>query len=216
MTAAVRAHLVAAPATRANLAPVPRLVRLVSLAAAMAAALPLAAEAQHTDHAAHLRQAAADSAAGRQARVTLPGQDAFGAIAEIVKLLRNDPATDWGRVDIEGLRQHLVDMHEVTLRAAVASRAVPGGVQLTVTGEGRTRDAIRRMLSAHGTMLAQEGLEGEATPIPAGIRWTVTARDTTRVAEVRALGLVGILALGDHHTTHHLQLARGSTPAGHH
>lgn len=178
--------------------------------------VPLAAGAQHTDHAAHLRQAAADSAASRAGRATLPGQDAFGAIAEIVEMLRKDPATDWSRVDIEGLRQHLIDMNEVTLRAVVASRPVSGGVQLTVTGEGRTRDAIRRMLSAHGTMLAQEGLEGEATPIPAGIRWTVTTRDQARVAEVRALGLMGILTLGNHHATHHVQLARGTTPAGHH
>jgi hypothetical protein len=27
----------------------------------------------------------------------MPGQDAFGAIAEIVRLLEADPATDWGR-----------------------------------------------------------------------------------------------------------------------
>lgn len=192
-----------------------RLALLPALASLLAvAALTPMAGAQHTDHAAHMRQAAADS--GRPTRATLPGQDAFGAIAEIVTILRQDPATDWSRVDIERLRQHLIDMHEVTLRAAVASRPVPGGVQLTVTGEGRTRDAIRRMLSAHGAMLAAEGLEGEATPVPAGVRWTVTTRDSSRVAELRALGLVGILTLGDHHTTHHLQLARGTMPAGHH
>jgi hypothetical protein len=168
--------------------------------------IPLAAGAQHTDHAAHTAQGRADSSAAP--RATRPGQDAFGAISEIVALLKKDPATDWSRVDIEGLRQHLIDMHEVTLRAMVVSRPVPGGVELTVTGEGRTRDAIRRMLSAHGPTLAQEGLEGEATAVPAGMRWRVTTRDPARVAEVRALG--------HHHTTHHLQLARGITPAGHH
>jgi len=202
---------------RASIPPAVRVVIRTMVALAVGTSLPLAVGAQHTDHAGHGRQVQPDtSAAARAGGATLPGQDAFGAIAEIVAILKRDPSTDWSRVDIEGLRQHLIDMHEVTLRAVVASRPVAGGVQLTVTGEGRTRDAIRRMLAAHGTMLAQEGLEGEATPIPAGVRWTVTTRDPARVAEVRALGLVGILTLGAHHTTHHLQLARGSAPAGHH
>jgi hypothetical protein len=47
------------------------------------------------------------------------------------------------------------------------------------------------------------------------MRWTVTTNDATRVAELRGLGFIGIMTLGDHHTTHHLQLARGETPAGH-
>jgi hypothetical protein len=42
---------------------------------------------------------------------TFPGQDAFGAIAEVVQLLDADPQTDWSRVDLERLRQHLIDMN---------------------------------------------------------------------------------------------------------
>ena len=33
---------------------------------------------------------------------TLPGQDAFGAIQEIVGKLDADPNTDWSKVDLEG------------------------------------------------------------------------------------------------------------------
>ena len=47
----------------------------------------------------------------------LPGQDAFGAIQEIVHILDADPKTDWSKVDLEALRQHLIDMNEVTLHA---------------------------------------------------------------------------------------------------
>lgn len=47
------------------------------------------------------------------------GQAAFAAIQEIVAMLDADPATDWARVDIEALRQHLIDMNNVTLGAAV-------------------------------------------------------------------------------------------------
>ena len=40
-----------------------------------------------------------------------PGQAAFGAMAEVVRTLEGDPATDWSKVDIERLRQHLIDMN---------------------------------------------------------------------------------------------------------
>src|SRR5437763_2768602 len=40
---------------------------------------------------------------------TSPGQAAFGAISEIVRLLKADPNTDWSKVNIEALRQHLID-----------------------------------------------------------------------------------------------------------
>ena len=45
------------------------------------------------------------------------GQSAFGAIAEIVQILEEDPATDWSRVDIDALREHLIDMEELVLHA---------------------------------------------------------------------------------------------------
>jgi hypothetical protein len=41
---------------------------------------------------------------------TQPGQSAFAAIQEIVAMLEADPKTDWSRVNIEALRQHLIDM----------------------------------------------------------------------------------------------------------
>ncbi|MGA7666054.1 MAG: hypothetical protein WBW13_14615, partial [Pseudolabrys sp.] len=44
---------------------------------------------------------------------TLPGQDAFGTIQEIVQTLQSDPKTDWSKVNIDALRQHLIDMNEV-------------------------------------------------------------------------------------------------------
>ena len=51
---------------------------------------------------------------------TMPGQDAFGTIQEIVQMLEADPATDWSKVNIAALREHLIDMNEVTLHAAAA------------------------------------------------------------------------------------------------
>src|SRR5438067_2395090 len=71
----------------------------------------------------------------------MPGQDAFGAIAEVVQMLDADPTTDWSKVDLERLRQHLIDMNEVVLRAQVKQTPVSGGLVMDVTGSGRTEQA---------------------------------------------------------------------------
>jgi hypothetical protein len=47
----------------------------------------------------------------------MPGQDAFGAIQEIVRILEADPNTDWTQFNLQALRQHLIDMNAVTLKA---------------------------------------------------------------------------------------------------
>ena len=186
--------------------------KTLALAAALTSVLAAPAAArQHApdmDHAAH----AAASGASRAGLPTMPGQDAYGAIGEIVRILRADPATDWSRVDLEALRQHLIDMNAVTLGARVARRDVAGGLEMQVTGEGRATDAIRRMTASHGRQLASHGLRAVSEPIPGGARFTVTAADASDaklVAMIRGLGFIGIMTLGDHHMPHHLMIARG-------
>ena len=150
---------------------------------------------------------------------TLPGQDAFGAIAEIVRILDADPQTDWSQADLERLRQHLIDMNEVVLRAEVKTSPVPGGLAMDVTGAGRTEPAIQRMVVPHAAELDQTpGLAAETEPIPGGVRLTVRARDAEdakAVARVRGLGFIGLLTLGAHHQPHHLAMARGQALPGH-
>jgi len=166
---------------------------------------------QAMDHAAHQATLAACANAGPLP--TSPGQAAFGAIAEVVRLLDADPNTDWSKVDVEALRQHLIDMDELIMRAAVSQQAVPGGLQLDVTGSGRTRDAIERMVANHGMMLDRiPGYAARSEPIPGGARLVVTARDvanTRAVARIRGLGFAGLFTEGDHHAAHHLLVARG-------
>jgi hypothetical protein len=141
------------------------------------------------------------------------GQAAFAAMAEIVARLDADPTTDWSKVDLERLRQHLIDMDRVTLRSVVATRQVPGGFTADVTGEGETVAAIRRMLTAHAAQVANEGTaRAEVVEIPAGVRLTVTATepsDARAVDRLRGLGVIGFLTLGAHHGPHHEMLARG-------
>lgn len=69
-----------------------------------------------------------------------PGQAAFATIQEIVQILEADPRTDWAKVDIDALRQHLIDMNNVTLKASVQSAPVPGGIRFTAIGTGDVRE----------------------------------------------------------------------------
>lgn len=203
----------------------------VALAAgAMAAAFPAVAWAAdpapagaHPSHAgmpelsAHRGHAMSGAAgATAQAVPTMPGQDAFGAIQEIVRLLEADPATDWSKVDLEMLRQHLIDMNRVTLDAEAAATPVDGGIAVEVTGAGRTLAAIRRMIPAHAKEIdGKGGWTVQTSDLANGVRLTVTSADAREVAHIRGLGFIGILARGGHHQPHHLAMAKGGMPHAH-
>jgi len=178
--------------------------------------LNAAGDHANMDHAAHMALMKACEAP--TVLPTLPGQAAFGAISEVVRLLEADPRTDWSKVNIEALRQHLIDMNEVTMRAEATQRSVPGGFEADVTGGEKTMGAIRRMLGSHTKMLSQgTTYRATATEIPGGVRLTVVAanpRDTTLVTRIRGLGFAGIITEGDHHVRHHLAIAKGD-PAAH-
>lgn len=141
------------------------------------------------------------------------GQDAFGAIAEVVRILDADPRTDWTKVDLERLRRHLIDMNEVLLRADVAQTPVAGGLAMEITGQGRTEQAIRAMVVPHARELDRmPAYVGKTETIPGGVRLTVTAKapdDVKAVARLRGLGFAGLLTEGGHHGPHHLAIARG-------
>jgi hypothetical protein len=147
------------------------------------------------------------------------GQGAFGAMAEVVRTLEADPATDWAKVDIERLRQHLIDMDEVVLRATVKATQVPTGLSMDVTGKGRTARSIRAMLVPHAAELdAMPAWSAKTEQIPDGVRLVVVARDpgdTKTVARIRGLGFAGLLVEGGHHGPHHLAMAKGELPESH-
>ncbi len=153
-------------------------------------------------------------AQGRMPRASttpaLPGQDAFGAIQEIVRILDADPKTDWSKVDLEALRQHLIDMNEVTLHADAAPKRIEGGLEIAVTGSGRTLVAIQRMVPEWTEMA--NGLNGwtvKVSKLPDGELMTVTANDPKQVQHIRGLGFIGLIASGSWHQMHHLMMAKG-------
>ena len=143
---------------------------------------------------------------------TMPGQDAFGAIQEILRILEADPKTDWSKVNLEALRQHLIDMSEVTLKADAVTKPIDGGIEVTVTGTVRTVDAIQRMVPAQAHQVDQthhNGWSAKTEPLPNGVLLTVTSGDPLQVQHIRGLGFIGFMASGSHHQAHHLAMAKG-------
>ena len=140
---------------------------------------------------------------------TMPGQDAFGAIQEVVQILQSDSKTDWSKVNIDTLRQHLIDMNEVTLHAAAAQRMIDNGIEITVTGEGRTLEAIKRMVPAHVNELREIGWSAKSEDLPNGVKLSVIASEAQPLTKLKALGFMGIMVQGGHHQPHHLMMAMG-------
>ena len=140
---------------------------------------------------------------------TMAGQEAFGTIQEVVRILEADPTTDWSKVNIAALREHLVDMDEVTLHAAASERVLDNGIEIAVTGEGRTLEAIKRMIPAHVRELSQIGWNAKTEDLPNGVKLTVTSADAKQVTKLKGLGFMGIMVQGAHHQPHHLAMAKG-------
>ena len=176
--------------------------RTISAALVSAAALVSPAAGQHADHAHEAMPAAG--------LPTQAGNAIFAALREVVEILEADPATDWSKVRLEPLRQHLIDMQTVIANADVKETEIPDGVMIDVTGTGRVADAIRRMTSAHARQPdLSPGVRVTVQEISGGSRLTITAADPRNRAKVRGLGFAGLMVGGGHHGPHHLALARG-------
>jgi predicted RNA binding protein YcfA (HicA-like mRNA interferase family) len=180
------------------------LLLMIATGAVLAAsALAFAEERPHMGHAGHMH---GDDAVAP----THPGQEAFGTIQEIVRILEADPNTDWSKVDIGALREHLIDMDEVAMRAHAIERTLANGIEITVTGEGRTLGAIKRMVPAHARELTTFGWSASTQDLPNGVKLVVTASDRREVVKLKALGFMGIMVQGAHHQPHHLMMAKGT------
>jgi hypothetical protein len=140
----------------------------------------------------------------------LPGQDAFGAIQEIVMILEADPNTDWSKVNLSALREHLLDMNLLALNAVVNEKELPDGLMMSVSGSGRSLQAIQRMVTAHQSFI--NGMNGWRVSVEStadGVKLTATASDAAQVKRIKGLGFFGLMVTGGHHQQHHLALARG-------
>ncbi len=144
--------------------------------------------------------------------MTEPGQGAFATIEEIVAALVADPTTDWSVVNIDGLREHLLDMDLVFTKAAVTVSKAENGLTFALTGAGRTALAIQNMVPTHADVM--QGVDGwgySTTLLENGASLTITVPDGD-LAKLAGLGIFGVMAQGGHHQAHHWMMASGSNP----
>jgi hypothetical protein len=128
----------------------------------------------------------------------------------VVAILDADPKTNWSKVDLEALRQHLIDMNEVTLKAEAAPKQIDGGLEIAVSGNGRTLLAIQRMIPAYAQNVnGFKGWTAKAASLPNGELLTVSATDPKEIQHIRGLGFIGLLVSGSMHEPHHLAMAKG-------
>ena len=141
------------------------------------------------------------------------GQSQFASIAEIVTLLRDDPETDWARVDIKALRDHLVDMDNVTTKASI-ERTVDGmSVTFMITGDEVVAASIKRMVLAHSPMLQGSSDWTVLSEVREdGAKMLIQVSSADGMDQVLGLGFFGLMTIGAHHQQHHFMIATGRSP----
>ena len=143
------------------------------------------------------------------------GTDLFATIQEIIKKLSADPNTDWSKVNLEAVRQHLRDMYEFSYNVDVISQqAIEGGVKIIAKPVNvRAEQALDKVLKAHPMMLRMETGWDMQSSNPGGVyQISVTTTKPAEVDKIRGLGYIGLLAIGNHHQPHHWAMAKGQNP----
>jgi hypothetical protein len=147
------------------------------------------------------------------------GNDIFGTLQEVIKKLDANPKTDWSKVDLEALRQHLIDMKHFTVDVTVISQKnTKKGNEISVKATTEAaHKALKRAMSAHPAMLTSEtGWAMTAQEKGDTFVLTISTDKPAEIARLRGLGYIGIMALGNHHQVHHWMMASGSNPHGKH
>jgi len=142
--------------------------------------------------------------------LTESGNDIFGAIQQVINQLEQNPNTDWSQVDLEALRQHLLDMKAFTEEVEVLSQSpIDQGIEIQVKPQSDLAiKALTNVLSKHPSMLKSEmGWDMIATQKDEYWVITCTTEKASEVDKIRGLGYIGLLAAGAHHQLHHWMVA---------
>ena len=147
--------------------------------------------------------------------LTSPGNDAFGAIQEVIRQLDADSKTDWSKVNLEALRQHLVDMQNFTINVEVLSqRPIENGFEAVIRPTTKMSEAsLDRILAVHPLQMKKEaGWEMQVSRKGDVFTLKVTTGNPAEIGRLRGLGYIGIMAVGEHHQVHHWGMAKGAHP----
>lgn len=151
--------------------------------------------------------------------LTEPGNAIFATIQEVVNQMLLDDDTDWEKVDLESLRQHLIDMENFTVNVQVISKTnIEQGIQVIIEPSTiQAAGSLDRALSAHPAMLEQEtGWRMVSDKSGNKYRLEITSTNPEDVIKIRGLGYIGIMTMGSHHQPHHWAMASGNNPhSGH-
>ena len=178
---------------------------VLTLSLFVSSSLSYAAEDMHAGH----------NMAGTKSRLTESGNDAFGTLQEVLQNLRADPKTDWSKVNLEALRQHLADMRNFTLDIDVVSQTpIANGVEIIlVPHNSRVSQSLDRAFSAHPAQLKREtGWDMKTYKLNGQYKIIVTGKSESDTLKINGLGYIGIMAWGNHHQSHHWMMAKGGNP----
>lgn len=146
------------------------------------------------------------------------GNDIFGTIQEVINKLNANPNTNWNKVNIEALKEHLLDMRDMTVNIEVISQnRVENGSEIVIKPmTKRSIQAMKRILSAHPKQLEKE-TNWKMTVQKQGDNYLLitTTNNPTEVSKIVGLGYIGIMAYGSHHQSHHWSMAIGKNPHSH-
>lgn len=167
----------------------------------------LFAQEKHSGHAHGTSQVTKHA----QTELVEGGQSTFAALIEIVSLLQTNPDTEWEKVDIDALREHLLDMNRLMLSTSATAKTIATNtIQFEVQGTGAALGSIHRMVSTHSTFiqtLRNWDVQADLTSTGALVQIETDEIDSLR--QLNALGFYGFMSLDSHHQDHHLGIATG-------
>jgi len=184
--------------------------RLITLGSVLVAlvSLSLWAAEKHSGHTPDMDHGAVTSNGGQPQE---GGQATFAALVEIVAMLEQDTKIDWGTVDIDSLRAHLLDMNHLILDTD-ATKSTIGDTQIRfdIRGTAASIPSIHRMVPAHSRFIEKSrGWTIEPELSEDGATLTIAVQDTASLNRLNALGFYGFMSLDSHHQAHHYQMAVG-------
>lgn len=149
------------------------------------------------------------------APLTEAGNDLFGTVQEVIRQLESRPDIEWESVDLEALRQHLLDMRDMSENVEVLNQtAIENGSLINLTAvTPRAHNALRRVFAAHPAQLKLEtGWEMQVTEENGTFTLVTISSNPTEANKIRGLGYIGLMAWGNHHQPHHWAMATGQNP----
>ncbi len=181
---------------------------LASTFAVVAASTVAVAVMNHANHATQVGKVVLKEA----------GTDPFATIQEVISTLEANPNTNWEKINIEALRQHLVEMEDMTLNVNVSQHPIDKGFKAVVTPTTkRAKKSLTAVLSAHpAQMRAETNWQMQVENNNGIFTLAVTSDNPKEVAKIRGLGYIGIMAYGLHHQQHHWAMASGNHPHAQH